>query len=175
VRPGAAGRRGIALVELVVTVAIGSTLLALAFGGQSMLLERRLTGAARTLLTDIRMLEQRARAERTCYRVVFDRPADTYTMARYTGVVRSAPEGGGSQCHETGGVWTGPVMRGDPADAVSRRLPRGVDLVATTFSTDTLVIGPLGNPNGGTVTLRSAAGAVRRVTVEPFGRARVAP
>jgi type II secretory pathway pseudopilin PulG len=163
------------MVELVVVLAIGGVLLALAFGGQSMLSERRLTGAARKLLNDMRTMEQRARAERTCYRVVFDPGGDVYTMERYTGAVSPAPAGGGSQCNEVGSVWAGPVERENPGDAFSRRMPRGVDLVSTTFASpaDMLVISPLGNPTAGSVTLRSAGGATRRVVVEPFGRVRI--
>lgn len=176
-RPGAAGRcaeRGLSLVELVVAVAIGGLVLILAFGGQNMLAERRLTGAARKLLTDIRTMEQRARAERTCYRVAFSPMADTYTMERYTGAVSPAPPGGGSQCNDAG-AWAGPVERENPGDAFSRRMPRGVDLASTTFAGDVLTISPLGNPNAGTVTLRSQGGASRRIVVEAFGRVRMGP
>jgi type II secretory pathway pseudopilin PulG len=172
---GRRGEGGISLVELVVVLAIGGLVLVLAFGGQGLLAERRLSGATRKLLTDIRTLEQRARAERTCYRILFDRAAGTYTMERYAGVVSSVPVGN-SYCYQAGDAWVGPVERETPGDAFSRRMPRGVEVASTTFApADTLVISPLGNPNAGTVTLRSAGGATRRVVVEPFGRVRIAP
>ncbi|MDR7457520.1 MAG: hypothetical protein QN125_09615, partial [Armatimonadota bacterium] len=88
--------------------------------------------------------------------------------------VSPAPPGGGSQCNDTG-AWAGPVERENPGDAFSRRMPRGVDLASTTFAGDVLTISPLGNPNAGTVTLRSSGGATRRVVVEAFGRVRMGP
>ncbi|MDR7417485.1 MAG: GspH/FimT family pseudopilin [Armatimonadota bacterium] len=171
-RPEAAG---FTLVELVVAVAIGGILIVLAFNGSSMLANRRLVGAARTLVSDLRMLEQRARAERTCYRIVFDLAGDTYNMDRYDPAqVAVAPAAGSSHC-PAAAAWTPRVFRQEAADTVSRRMPRGVDLIATTFGADTLTYGPLGNPNGGTVTLRTQAGMERRVVVEVTGRVSIQP
>lgn len=163
------GQAGFSLVELVVAIAIGGVLLAVAFNGQSLLGDRRLTGMARKLAADMRMAEQRARSERTCYRIVFDPAGESYDIDRYDpSAVAPAPPGGGNQC--PGGAWTSAVFRENSGDAVSRRMPRAVDLVSTTFGSDTVVWSPLGNPPGGTVTLRSAGGATRRVVVEPLGR-----
>jgi prepilin-type N-terminal cleavage/methylation domain-containing protein len=171
-RPGDAG---LTLVELVVALAIGGILIALAVNGSGMLASRRLVGAARTLASDMRTLEQRARAERTCYRIVFDPAGDTYNMDRYDPArVAAAPAIGGSHCPDAA-AWTPQVFRQDAADTVSRRMPRGVDLITTTFGADTLTYGPLGNPNGGSVTLRTPAGMERRVVVEVTGRVTIQP
>lgn len=171
-----AGRRpvGFTLVELAVVIAVGGMLLALAFAGSSLIAGRRLMGAARTLVGDIRMIEQRARAERTCYRITFDASAEAYVIARYEGPLTAAPPGGGSMC--TGAVWTGPQFVEVAGDRVSRRMPRSVDLISTTFvPADVLQFSPLGNPNGGTVTLRASPGLVRQVVVEGMGRVRILP
>jgi prepilin-type N-terminal cleavage/methylation domain-containing protein len=166
---------GLSLVELVVAIAIGGILVALSFGGTSLLANRRLTSMARTLASDMRTLEQRARTERTCYRIVFDPAGDAYDMDQYDAAqVTSAPLGGGSQCTNPG-AWTPQVFKQDASDTVSRRLPRGVDLISTTFGSDTLVYSPLGNPNAGTVILRTQAGMERRVVVEPTGRVSIQP
>lgn len=170
------GERGLSLIEMVVVIAIGGLLLALAFGGSSLIADRRLVGATRKLLSDVRMLEQRARTERTCYRIVFDPAGNSYTMARYDPAqVTPAPSGGGSQCTNSGAWGTTPEFLEAAGDSVSRRMPRDVDLVSTTFGADTLEFSPLGNPTAGTVTLRTTAGATRQVIVEPMGRARIAP
>jgi hypothetical protein len=54
-------------------------------------------------------------------------------------------------------------------------MPRGVDLVATTFASNTLVVSPLGNPNAGEVTLRIESGMQRQVVMEAMGRVRMLP
>jgi type II secretory pathway pseudopilin PulG len=165
---------GATLVELAVVIAISSMLLALAFGGSSLIAGRRLMGAARMLAGDVRMVEQRARAERTCYRIIFEAGAEAYVITRYEGLVTAAPPGGGSMC--TGATWSGPQFVERAGDRVSRRMPRSVDLVSTTFVPgDVLQFSPLGNPNGGTVTLRASTGLVRQVVVEGMGRVRILP
>jgi prepilin-type N-terminal cleavage/methylation domain-containing protein len=162
--------RGFSLVEIVVTLAIAGLVLALVIGGMSMTTNRRLAGSARKLLSDLRMAEQRARTERNCYRFVFDPAGETYSIYRYEGAVTPAPAGGGDQCRSL--AWSSaPVVREDSADAVSRRMPRGVNLVSTTFSSETLTISPLGNGNAGSVCLRSYAGQSQRIVVEVMGRA----
>jgi Tfp pilus assembly protein FimT len=163
------------MIELVVVLAIGAVLLALAFGGQGLVSSRRLTGHARKLASDMRMIEQRARTERTCYRIVFTPGAENYAIDRYGGAVIQAPAGGGSQCNDAS--WELLVAE-DPNDkplGISRRMPRGVDLVSTTFPSDTLVFSPLGNPNAGTVTLQTGSGMQRQVVVEAMGRVRILP
>jgi prepilin-type N-terminal cleavage/methylation domain-containing protein len=166
---------GVTLVELLVAVAIGALLLALAFNGQSLLANRHLTGAARNLASDMRMLEQRARTERICYRIVFDLSAETYTMEKYTGVVTPAPAGGGDQCPDTS--WS-MIFREDPTKSYSRRMPRDVELASTTFVSplNTLVFSPLGNPNGGRARLQTKAGGMwREVVAEITGRVKIEP
>lgn len=178
--PRFAGETGLTLIELVVVVAIGGLLLALAFNGQSMVANRRLVGMARVLAGDMRMIEQASRAERTCYRIVFDPAHETYTIERYSGVVTLAPPGGGSQC--TDDSWT-IAARGIRDDTVSRRMPAAVDLTSTTFCSgpscgtpdNILTFSPLGNPNAGAVTLTTPSGQVRQVVVEAMGRVRILP
>jgi prepilin-type N-terminal cleavage/methylation domain-containing protein len=167
---------GLSLVELVVAIAIGSLVMALAFSGSSLSANRRLMGMTRSLASDLRMLEQRARTERTCYRVVF-RPSgvngESYDIDRYDPAqVVQAPPGGGSQC-TAGGAWTQYVFRDVPSDTASRRMPRDVDLVSTTFAGNTLEMSPLGNPTAGTVTLRTPSGQTRQIVIEAFGRVRI--
>lgn len=175
-RPGRRGEAGLSLVEMVVVLAIGGLLLALAFNGSSLAANRRLTGMARKLAGDMRMVEQRARTERTCYRIVFDPAGDAYSIERYNGAVTPAPIGGGSQC-TNGAAWSSaPVVVEEAGDTVSRRMPRAVDLVSTTFGSDTLVFSPLGNPGpGGTVTLRTPSGQQKQIVIEVMGRVRILP
>ncbi|MDR7520968.1 MAG: hypothetical protein QN168_00745 [Armatimonadota bacterium] len=170
----ASGEGGLSLVELVVVLSIGGLLLALAFNGQGLLANRRLVGAARNLASDVRMLEQRSRAERTCYRIVFDPAAETYTIDKYVGAVTRAPAGGGNQCTDAA-AWQTAVIKDDPADTVSRRMPRGVEITTTTFAQDTLVFSPTGNPNAGRATLQTPSGQWRQVEVEVTGRVRILP
>jgi Tfp pilus assembly protein FimT len=160
------------LIELVVVVAIGGLMLALAFNGQSMFANRRLTGMARKLATDARMIEQASRTERTCYRMTFDPVGETYTIERYSGAVSAEPIGGGSQCPDAS--WT-IAAREVQGDTVSRRMPAAVDLVSTTFTGNTLTFSPLGNPNAGMATLRTPSGQIRQVVVEVMGRVRILP
>lgn len=167
-------RRGFSLVELVVTVAIGGLLLALVFGGMSMTTNRRLVGTARKLLSDVRMVEQRARTERTCYRFDFNPAGETYSIYRYDGAVTPAPAGGGNQCLN-GLAWSAtPVVKEDSADTVSRRMPARVDLVLTTFNPlDVMTVSPMGNSNAGGACLRTPSGQERWVRVEVMGRAEI--
>jgi prepilin-type N-terminal cleavage/methylation domain-containing protein len=166
---------GLSLIEVVVAVAIGSLALGIAFGGSSLGANRRLIGMTRTLASDMRMLEQRARTERTCYRIVF-RPTglngESYDIDQYDPAqVVQAPSGGGNQC--TAAAWTQRVFRDVPSDTASRRMPRDVDLVSTSFGGDTLDISPLGNPAAGAVTLRTPSGQTRQIMIEAFGRVRI--
>ena len=172
-RVAAQPEAGLSLVELVVEIAIGGLMISLAFNGKSMFANRRLTGMARNLATDVRMIEQAARTERTCYRLTFDPVTETYTIEQYTGAVTPAPVGGGSQCLDAAS-WA-IAVRDIPGDTVSRHMPRDVDLTSTTFTSDIMTFSPLGNPNAGTVTLTTPSGQVRQVTVEVAGRVRILP
>jgi hypothetical protein len=148
----------------------------LAFSGSSLSANRRLMGMTRSLASDMRMLEQRARTERTCYRMVFrvsGSNGESYDIDRYDPAqVVQAPSGGGSQCTNMA-AWTQLVFRDVPSDTASRRMPRDVDLVSTTFASNTLEISPLGNPTAGTVTLRTPSGQTRQIVIEAFGRVRI--
>jgi len=166
---------GFSLLELVVAVAAGGLLLALLFSGQNIVTNRRLVAASRRLASDMRVLEQRARAEQTCYRIIFDPIGNTYVVHRYGGTVTPAAAGGGSQCLDSAAWSSRSYMMENPGDSVSRRMPPGVDLVATSFLSDAMVISPLGNANAGTVTLRTPSGQDRQVVVEVMGRVRILP
>lgn len=167
---GTCGRhraRGTVLVEVVLVTVLVGVVASLAVGGVAAVTDRRLAGAARVLLADLRWASHQAGAARTCVRVTFDPVRDTYTLARYVGPVAvGAP-------HCTGGQWTGPLLADAPDGAVSRRMPRGVDLLATTFPAQTLTFSPLGNPPAGTVVLRAVLGRERRITVEVTGLVRL--
>ncbi len=166
---------GFSMIEVVVVVAIIGISLALAFNGRSMLADRRLTGMTRKMATDFRMIEQRARTERTCYRIDFDPTGETYTIYKYHGVVGPGAAGSGPSCSD-GAAWdTTPAIAEASGDTVSRRMPSGIDLVSTTFTSDVLTMSPMGNGNGGTVTIRSTGGAQRQVVFEPFGRVTIQP
>lgn len=155
---------GFSLVEAVVAVAIMGIVLALAVGGRSMIENRRLVGAARTLATDIRWVEQRARTERLCWRIEFD-PAGEHYHIQYLSGGSWTPGGG---C--TGGSWT------DYTPVAGRFFPTGIDLDCTTFggACDGVVRhmtgSPFGNPNAGSVRLRTPRGEPRVVTVNVIGR-----
>lgn len=153
---------GFSLVETVVALAILAIVLTLAFSGRSLIDNRRLAGAARDLGTEVRWVEQRARAERRCWRTLFAAAAETYVIQYLAGGVWT-PTGG---CN--GGTWT------DYAGA-PRTFPSGVDLVSTTFGGNVMTVSPFGNPNAGTIVLRSPGGEQRRVTVNVGGRVTITP
>ncbi|MDQ7849225.1 MAG: type II secretion system protein [Armatimonadota bacterium] len=155
------GTEGFSLVESAVAVGIVGLALALALSGRGLVYNRRLAGAARALGTDIRWVEQRARTERRCWRVVFDPGEESYAI-QYLEGGRWTPSGG---CR---GSWSGYT-------SAPRRLPTGVDLQSTTFGGGILTVSPFGHPNAGTVLLRSPAGEQRRVTVNVGGRVTIAP
>lgn len=154
---------GFSLVEAIVALAIMGIVMALAVGGRSLIDNRRLVGAARTLATDLRWVEQRARTERRCWRIEFDPPGEHYHIQFLDGGSWT-PVGG---C--TGGTWT------DYTPPAGRTFPRGIDLECTTFggACDTAVrrmtVSPFGNPNAGAVTLRTPRGEPRVVTVNVIG------
>lgn len=172
-------RNGSSLIEIVVVLAIGAALWALMFGGRSMAMNRSLIGATRNLLSDIRLVEQNARTERTCWRIVFDRADDSWSIDKYIGTVQSAPVGGGNQCQDAL-LWFVAAAKSDASDVVSRRLPSSVDLTSTTLPNDTLVFSPLGmldlgGPLSATVQLQTDAGQVRVVQVNTTGRVVILP
>ncbi len=174
-----ARQAGFSLIEVVVVIGIIAVALAVAFNGQSMVADRRLTGMARKMATDVRMIEQRARTERTCYRIEFDPSGEAYTIYRYNGAITPGAAGSGPSCSDTTSWGSTPAIAEDSGDTVSRRMPGGIDLVSATFPAvgplNVLTMSPLGNGDAGTVTIRSVGGAVRQVVVEVFGRVRILP
>lgn len=168
------GQVGLSLLEVVVALAIVAVLLTLAANGWSLITSRRLTNQARKIASDLRMIEQRARTERTCYRIVFAPAAETYTILQYTGNVVSAPAGGGNQCPDAWG--TTPAFVEDAGDTVSRRMPPRIDLVsAFEAAANTVTFSPTGNPNAGTVTIRGDSGQQKQIIVDVIGRVRITP
>ncbi len=157
----ARGMEGFSLVEGAVALAVLGLAAALALSGRGLVHNRRLAGAARVVGTEIRWVEQRARAERRCWRVVFDAGADSYAI-HYLAAGTWTPSGG---CR---GSWAGYT-------SAPRRLPPGVDLLGTTFGGGVLTVSPFGHPNAGTILLRSPAGEQRRVTVNVGGRVTITP
>ena len=155
------GEAGFSILEAVVVLALMAIMLAAAFGGPSLIANRRLVGAARDMATEMRWVEQRARAERRCWRLVFDPAGEDYDIEFLAGGSWSA--GGGC----TGGAWT--------AYASGRALARSIELVNTTFGSDTMTVTPFGNPNAGTVVLQSPTGEQRQVVVNVLGRVVITP
>lgn len=155
------GEAGFSILEAVVVLALMAIMLAAAFGGPSLIANRRLVGAARDMATEMRWVEQRARAERRCWRLVFDLAGEDYDIEFLAGGSWSA--GGGC----TGGAWT--------AYASGRPLARSIELVSTTFGSDTMTVTPFGNPNAGTVVLQSPTGEQRQVVVNVLGRVVITP
>jgi len=151
---------GFSLAEAVISIVILGILTALAFSGRSLIDNRRLAGAARELGTDVRWLEQRARAERRCWRMVFNTAADTYVIEYLAGGVWTASLG----C--SGGAWTAYT-------AAARTLPSRMDLVSTTFTGNVLEVTPFGIPTlpapTATIVLRSPGGEQRRVIINAGG------
>ncbi len=135
-------------------------LLGLAFSGRSLVDNRRLAGAARDLGTDVRLVEQRARAERRCWRVQFDPSADTYAIQVLAGGTWTASLG----C--SGGTWT--TWR---VETLATR----IDLLSTSFSGNIMEVSPYGTPNTGNAILRSAAGEQRKVTINAGGMVVITP
>lgn len=167
------GQAGLSLLEVVVGLAIVAILLTVAANGWSLITSRRLTNQARKMASDLRMIEQRARTERTCYRIVFSPSGEAYNIQQYTGTVVAAPPGGGNQCPD---AWpTALAFQEVSGDTVSRRMPPRTDLVSTTFGSDTVTFSPTGNPNAGTVTIRGDTGQRKQVIVDVIGRVRITP
>lgn len=164
---------GLSLLEVVVGLAIIAVLLTIVANGWSAITSRRLTNQARKIASDLRMIEQRARTERTCYRIVFSPAGETYNIQQYNGAVVPAPPGGGNQCPD---AWPASLaFQEESGDTVSRRMPPRIDLVSTTFGSDTVTFSPTGNPNAGTITIRSDSGQQKQVIVDVTGRVRITP
>ena len=151
---------GFSLLEAVVSLVILGILLGLAFSGRSLIDNRRLAGAARALGTEVRWAEQRARAERRCWRMVFNTAADTYVIEYLAGGVWTVSLG----C--SGGAWTAYT-------AAARTLPSRMDLVSTTFTGNVLEVTAFGIPTlpapTATIVLRSPGGEQRRVIINAGG------
>ena len=167
------------MMEMLVVLAILAVALTLAFNGRSAIGDRNLTGMARKIETDLRMIEQRARTERTCYRADFDPANEAYTVRRYNGTITAGSGGASASCDDTSAWDSTPAVGEVTGDAVSRRMPNGIDLVSATFplvgSVYVLTMGPFGNATAGTVTIRSSGGATRQIVVEVLGRVTIQP
>jgi prepilin-type N-terminal cleavage/methylation domain-containing protein len=162
---------GFSLVEAMVALAIMGIMMALAVGGRSLIDNRRLVGAARTLATDMRWVEQRARTERRCWRIEFAPAGRHYHIQFY----QFLPEGSwapGTGC--TGGTWT---------ELRQESLPSRINLVCTSFpplpgcdaAVRTMTVSHFGNPNGGAARLGTPGGMQREVTVNIMGRVTITP
>lgn len=181
-RRAGGSQAGFSMMEMLVVLAILAVALTLAFNGRSAIGDRNLTGMARKIETDLRMIEQRARTERTCYRADFAPANEAYTVYRYNNAVGAiTPGSGGStaSCDDTSAWDTSPAVGEVVGDTVSRRMPNGIDLVSATFplvgSVYVLTMSPFGNATAGTVTIQSSGGATRRIVVEVFGRVTIQP
>lgn len=149
---------GITLVEAVVALAIIGTLMVLSISGLGLLDNRRLAAAARTVVSDLRFVEERARAERRCWRVAFNPLQERYDIEKLVQGEWTSARG----CDAAG--------RGKWQSYRSASFPRPIDLASTTFGADRMTVSPFGNPNGGSLTLRTPRGARRVVRVSPLGR-----
>jgi Tfp pilus assembly protein FimT len=149
---------GITLVEAVVALAIIGILMVLSISGLGLLDNRRLAAAARTVVSDLRFVEGRARTERRCWRIAFNPLQERYDIEKLAQGNWTPARG----CDATG--------RGRWQAYRSASFPRPIDLASTTFGADRMTISPFGNPNGGSLTLRTPRGAKRVVTVTPLGR-----
>ncbi len=154
---------GLTLVEIVVAMAILGILVAVSFSGLGLVNNRRLAGAARAIASEMRNVEQRARAERRCWQVVFDPANERYEI----------------QVLETSGTYTGAGCQPSRGSQWQRRksveLPRAVDLEKTTFPSNRLVISPFGTLTAGEATLRTSGGATRVVIITLLGRVTIGP
>jgi Tfp pilus assembly protein FimT len=148
------GADGFSLAEAVVVLVLLAVFLGLAFSGRGLIDNRRLAGAARDLGTDVRFVEQRARAERRCWRIRFVAAGGAYTIESLAGGTWTAARG----C--SGGNWT--TYR-------TESLPPRISLAGTTFAGSVMTATPYGQPTAGSVALRSAAGEQRRVIVNAEG------
>lgn len=81
--PDGRSEGGFSLIEVLIVLAILSTLMALgSFALISFWRAQQLTGATNELLTDLRDAQARARSEETPFKVIFDVGADTYEVWR---------------------------------------------------------------------------------------------
>ncbi len=145
---------GFSIVETLVALAIVSILIILAFNGRGLVDNRRLEGTARDLLTDVRFIEQQARAQRNCWQIVFDT-----VLARYTIAVIATYT---SNC------------TGSYTPFRTETLPTRVSLLSTTFPSNTLIVSPFGVPFAiGTVTLQTPSGQQRRIQVNEQGQVQI--
>ena len=158
-----AGRSGLTLVEVAVVLMILAILLTLGFRASGLIDNRRLAGAVRVVASDIRETQQRARAERQCWSIVFEAGAERYDIQVLQG--------------ETAGPGTGctPGRTGRWQNFRSIDLPDPIDLELTTFASDRLVLSPFGVTTPGSVTFRTPGGIRRVVSISPQGAVSVGP
>jgi hypothetical protein len=151
------------LAETAISVAILGILVAGAIGGTSLIHNRRLAGAALALGVEVRWVIQRAETERRCWRIEFDPTGEHYHIQYLVG--GSWTPGGGC----SGGTWT------DYTPVAGRFFARGVNLSATTFTSNVMTVSPFGAMNPGVITLLSPYGEQRQVDVNAAGRVVISP
>jgi Tfp pilus assembly protein FimT len=148
---------GLTVIELVVTASILGIVLALSFSAAGVIDNRRLAAAGRALATEIRYAQERARAERHCWRVRFYTEGERYGLEVLEG--ETAGPGGGCIPGRTG-RWR---------EQRSVTLTRPLDLVRTTFPDDSLILSPFGGASEGTAWLGTPGGMRRAVSVGAQG------
>jgi prepilin-type N-terminal cleavage/methylation domain-containing protein len=141
---------GFTLLELIVALAITTTLAGTALlGYQQMAEELHLNHAARQVMLDLASTRTRALAENVGRRLVFLADRDAYQPQRQNG----------SHYDD---------------DGVAVSLPAGIDLTDCTAASSAITFRPRGNASTfGTITLRNGAGHERRVVIDIAGRIRV--
>ena len=136
-------KKGVTLVELIVVIviiAIGAALLIPNIG--AFLPSYRLRGAARDMVSTMRVAQLKAVSNNMEYQVVI--AGGSYVLQR-----------------NTGGVW---ISEGD-----TKTLPTGITISSNTFTNpaSNALFRPNSSSNGGTLDLDNTKGSQRRITVLP--------
>jgi Tfp pilus assembly protein FimT len=152
---------GLTLLETLITLSILGFMLGLSLSGLAVVENRRLSGAAHILASEMRGVEQRARTERRCWGVIFDPAGERYEVQS---LEMGAARRGAGCAPGRGRRW---LQRKNVS------LPRSIDLAETTFPSNRLIFSPFGTPTAGEVILRTPRGARRIVAVTPLGRVTV--
>ena len=140
--------RGVTLLELIATLAIGATLMGVAGLGLGSIRHRwHLQHATRQLVLDLRLARLAAIAEGTAHGLGFEPPADRYFRE---------------------------VDNDDSVTTSMRTFPGGVVVTECTARNGSIRFRPRGNAASfGTITLKGHAGEARSIVVDIVGRVRV--